>query len=314
MPPARAPLPPPHLAARVGSVEGVDPLEFYLQEGAAIRARIERFLPSDWTFDGKRVLDFGCGSGRVLRHFLDEAGLAEFWGCDIDGPSIEWLRANLSPPLRVFQNRTDPPLSLADGCLDLIWATSVFTHIDRWSAWLLEMHRILAPEGTLIASFLGEGMWEALVGERYREDEVGMTVRRHWADGGAGAIVLHSEWWLREHWGRAFEVIEVARPARQPDGSPQITHSYITQRKRPGTVTKQELEQCDPGEPRELAALQTNVRLLRGEIDALVADRSLGSGAASTIRNAVRRFPLVGPARWVRRRLRAAGAALGNWR
>jgi hypothetical protein len=71
-------------------------------------------------------------------------------------------------------------------------------------------------------------MWEALVGEPYREDEVGMTVLRHWETGDAGPDVLHSEWWLRAHWGRAFEILEVARPPRRGDGSPEVTHSYIS--------------------------------------------------------------------------------------
>src|SRR5581483_6914482 len=105
-------------------------------EGAAVRARIESFLPSGWSFQGRRMLDFGCGSARVLRHFVDEARDAEFWGCDVHGPSIEWVQANVSPPLRCFENEPDPTLPFADDILDLIWATSVFTHItDNWSSW-----------------------------------------------------------------------------------------------------------------------------------------------------------------------------------
>jgi len=61
----------------------------------------------------------------------------------------------------------------------------VFTHIENWSPWLLEMHRVLKPDGILIASFLGEGMWAPLVREPYREAEVGMTVLRHWREGGS---------------------------------------------------------------------------------------------------------------------------------
>src|SRR5581483_10452366 len=123
-------------------------------------------LPDDWIWEGKRALDFGCGSARVLRHFAAEAERGEFWGCDIDEASIAWDRANLSPPFRFFQNPLSPPLALEAGSLDLIWAMSVFTHItDLWSEWLLEMHRALAPGGVLIASFLGEGMWQPLVGE-----------------------------------------------------------------------------------------------------------------------------------------------------
>lgn len=304
MPTSSVPLPPPHLAARVGPGEGADPHEAYLREGAAVRTRIERFLPPDWTFEGKRVLDFGCGSARVLRHFLGEAGAGEFWGCDIDGPSVEWVRSNLSPPLHCVQTGLAPPLPFEDSRLDLIWATSVFTHIDRWSDWLLELHRVLRPEGMLIASFLGEGMWEGLVGEPYPEDEVGMAVLGHWKDGGAGSWVFHSEWWLREHWGRAFDVLEVARPPRNVDGSPQVTHSYIALRKRPGAITAGQLERCDPAEPRELAGLQTNVRLLRGEIAALVEQSPPEPGLRSSVRKAVLESPLGGPARTVGRRLR----------
>ena len=302
---ARAPVPPPHLAVRVGSVEGADPLEFYLREGAAVRERIERFVPPTWGFQGKRVLDFGCGPARVLRHFLNEARDAELWGCDVDAESIDWVRRHLSPPLRCFRNDLLPPLPFEEGYFDLVWATSVFTHIDRWSDWLLEIHRVLAEDGLLIASFLGEGMWEALLGERYFEDEVGMTVLRHWETGDRGPDVLHSEWWLREHWGRAFDVLEVERPTRAADGSAEVTHSYISLRRRPIHVTKAELERRDPAEPRELAGLETNVRLLRREIDALVAGRSLGSIAAESLRGAVLRSPLRGPARRIRRMLRA---------
>ena len=151
---ARAPIPPVGLAARVGPGESEDPIEAYLREGAAVRERIERLLPEDWGWAGKRVLDFGCGSARVLRQFLREAEQAEFWGCDIDAPSIAWVQANLSPPLRVFDNAVAPPLPLDGGYFDLVYATSVFTHIgDLWSDWLLELHRILAPGGRLISSF-----------------------------------------------------------------------------------------------------------------------------------------------------------------
>ena len=208
-------------------------------------------------------------------------------------------------PLRVFHNGSAPPLPLDDGAFDLVYATSVFTHIgDRWSDWLVELHRILAPGGRLISSFLGEGIWEAMIGEPYAEEAVGMTVRQHWT--AQDATVFHSEWWLREHWGRAFDVDAVARPPRTDDGTPAVTHSYIALTKRDVGITADELERCDASEPRELAALQTSFRLLRQELEAVVgkpADQPLTTSAA--LRRAVLASPLAGPARSVRRRIRA---------
>src|SRR5215207_4960131 len=124
------PYPPPALANRVGSLEGAaDPYAYYEDLGRRARADILRVLGPDWSFEGKSVLDFGCGAGRTLRHFLTEAETAEFWGCDIDSDSVEWLDRTLCPPLHVFRNETDPPLPLPDRSLDLIWAISVFSHL-----------------------------------------------------------------------------------------------------------------------------------------------------------------------------------------
>jgi SAM-dependent methyltransferase len=267
------PLPPADLATRIGTVDGADPLQFYLEEGARLRRVIDEMLPANWDWSHKRVLDFGCGSGRVLRHFVREADDGTFWGCDIDRASIDWDEGNLSPPFRFFQNGIAPPIPLAAGSLDLIWAMSVFTHIaDLWSDWLVEMHRLLAPGGILVASFLGEGMWEPLVGEPYREDEVGIAALHHWE--GPDAWVFHSEWWLREHWGRAFDVLTVRRPPRAPNGAPQITHSYIALSRREVGISERDLERIDGREPRELAGLQTSLRLARTELSALAARRS----------------------------------------
>lgn len=96
------------------------------------------------------MLDFGCGVGRVLRQFAPEAEEAELWGCDLDGPSIGWLRENLSPPFHFFESEERAGLPQADGHFDLIYAFSVYTHFtDNWAEWLLEHHRVLADGGLL---------------------------------------------------------------------------------------------------------------------------------------------------------------------
>ena len=36
-------------------------------------------------------------------------------------------------------------------------------------------------------------------------------------DGPGRRLVFHSEWWLRAHWGRAFEVVSIRQGDEPPD-------------------------------------------------------------------------------------------------
>jgi hypothetical protein len=58
------------LANRVGSLADVDdPIARYDELGRETRRSIVRMRPRGWSFTNRRVLDFGCGAGRTLRHF-----------------------------------------------------------------------------------------------------------------------------------------------------------------------------------------------------------------------------------------------------
>jgi SAM-dependent methyltransferase len=256
---------------RAGRLPG-DPLEVYERVGRLVREEVESLLPEDWSWRGKHVLDFGCGSGRVLRQFLDQAKDAEFWGCDTHGPSVEWVQQSLCPPLRCFKNDVEPPLPLEDSQFDLVLATSVFTHItDTWADWLLEVHRVLSAGGLLISTFLAEQKWEERLKEPYDENRAGMTVVPETAPEyleGPG-LVFHSEWWLREHWGRAFDILKINHPQDASDGGEALQQNFLLACKRPVNLTAKELEQPNQDDSRELESLRTNVRVLLRESGSL---------------------------------------------
>jgi SAM-dependent methyltransferase len=228
----------------------------YLAAGAALKRELLAHLPPDWSWDGSRVLDFGCGAGRVLRHLLDEAQEAEIWGCDRDEPSIDWLNRHMSPPLQAVAVQEEPKLPFPDAHFDLVWALSVFTHITaNWSGWLLEVHRVLAPGGALVTTFLGAPMLKDETGEDWDVERIGMNVRlpgRPLDDG--GPLVFHSRWWVEAHWGRAFEVV------RFQERSEGHGHDWALLRKRDVELTPQELERVDTSEPGEVTALLHNMR------------------------------------------------------
>ncbi len=270
---AGLPAPPRDLAVYVGD-RGPDPVGSYLGAGATMRADLEGLLPDGWDWQGKRVLDFGCGSGRLLRHFAPEArGDAEFWGCDIDAASVRWMQESISPPFHVLRNDESPPLPLETGTFDLIWTTSVFSHLtDSWAEWLLELHRLLEPDGLFVATFMGEGYIDVLTDEPWVEDRIGMNVLGYGAPWHAGGpMVLHSPWWIRAHWGRAFDILEL-RSYGFMGGGKQGTQGIVLGRRRAVSLTVEDLEALEPDEPREIAALRhslAQVKRERGQLDAM---------------------------------------------
>jgi ubiquinone/menaquinone biosynthesis C-methylase UbiE len=94
------------------------------------------------------ILDFGCGSGRMVRWIPKHRQNAKVFATDIDGNNITWCRANLRPEITCMVNTTVPHLPFEDRTLDLIYSGSVFTHIeDTTESWLAELRRILKPGG-----------------------------------------------------------------------------------------------------------------------------------------------------------------------
>jgi SAM-dependent methyltransferase len=211
--------------------------------------------------------------------------VAEFVGCDVHAPSISWAQENLNLPAQLIVADPDPPQRFPGDHFDLIWALSVFTHLtDNWAEWLCELHRVLGRDGLLLATFHGEGTWDILSAEPWKEewdeDRIGMNVVQpylSWDDGGPG--VFHSRWWLEAHWGRAFEVVEVRTSGF--DSKVGEGHGTALLRKKEGQPTAEELKRPQPDEPREYLALRHNVsqlsleiRALRDERDALLSDRN----------------------------------------
>jgi ubiquinone/menaquinone biosynthesis C-methylase UbiE len=124
----------------------------YLQSGKRDVDRMRAILTdSGFSFEaGKRIMEFGCAAGRMLRWFNDVADRCELWGTDISGDHIVWCKQHLRPPFNFFITTTNPHLPFEDNYFDLIYAGSVFSHIDDMAdTWLLELRRILKPGGRL---------------------------------------------------------------------------------------------------------------------------------------------------------------------
>ena len=123
---------------------------------------------------------------------------------------------------------------------------------------------------------MGEAIAELFTGKPWNEERTGMLVLKDgqpWDVG--GPMVAHSPWWIREHWGRAFEVVSLEpRGFGEPTStSPGATQGTVLLRRRDGSYTPDELERIEPAAAlREALALERNLTLTRAELRGLRAE------------------------------------------
>jgi SAM-dependent methyltransferase len=116
------------------------------------------------------ILEFGCGSARLLRT-LRCLPNTRLLGTDINPLCVDWCRKNVTG-LEFYQNEKQPPLEFTkESSIDLIFASSVFTHIslDLQQPWLEELYRILTPGGIFLCTVLGKRYVESMLSEKNQE-------------------------------------------------------------------------------------------------------------------------------------------------
>ena len=106
-----------------------------------------------------RLLDLGCGWGRIARMLLREVDEEQIVGIDIDPIGIEACRAAM-PSAQFDLIGPRGPAPYPDESFDLIYACSVFSHLpeDLHLQWLAEISRLLKPGGVFVATTLSAAM------------------------------------------------------------------------------------------------------------------------------------------------------------
>jgi SAM-dependent methyltransferase len=104
-----------------------------------------------------KILDWGCGYGRVIRHFSDIGPDADLHGVDIDLENVNWANDNL-PRVSVIHGPLMPPLPYSDASFDFIFGISVMTHLPEHvqRAWLRELERITRAGALVLVTFSGD--------------------------------------------------------------------------------------------------------------------------------------------------------------
>lgn len=144
------------------------------QRGAEIAARLRAH---GLLREGARMLDIGCGCGRIARHLVAAPGLAGYVGFDRHPGMIDWCHEHIARrdsrfsflylELRSIYTLVDghagtlSPESFRfpfeDASFEGALAASVFTHIPiaETAQYLRELRRVLTDDGTaLVTAFI----------------------------------------------------------------------------------------------------------------------------------------------------------------
>jgi SAM-dependent methyltransferase len=192
-----------------------------------------------------RVLDIGCGSGRMaipLLRYLTPPGC--YTGFDISRRAIEWCAEHITARnadfrfvwVDVFNSEYNPAgkqtaaeyrFPCDDGSADFVFATSVFTHMQANEVrhYLAEVRRVLASSGRgLFTHFVLDAKAEELMGQSRASLRFHVPLDDCWSVDPEvpERAIAYSEPTLRRMYGEAGLVIE--EPLRfgawagRPDG------------------------------------------------------------------------------------------------
>jgi len=222
--------------AHLGKYSDSD-LEYHLGGGLSnaiqISAKVEKH--SHPLGSATNVLDFGCGTSRILRYLVEFLPGAQYYGSEVFVECVKWGKQAFPEVTYLYQGNF-PPLAVKDASFEVIFAYSIFTHFEEQLhlKWLSELHRILQPEGLLILTIHGEPILRRCREEDAVRRPMCMEERNYeeichqfmsegyvfyscynpgqLAEGGLDSrvfgITFISKEYMKKHWTNQFEILE----------------------------------------------------------------------------------------------------------
>ena len=184
----------------------------------------------------ERLFDFGCATGRFLRHVMLFSDL-QAHGCDFAPANVDWVKRHLPGDMNVVLNTADPELPFPERHFDIVTAFSVFTHIDEGEKeWLEELKRVTKKSGLLYITIQNEASWKKVLGrpgmfahlENAKFTVPSLTINeelferpmpsdrivfRKSEDHVYNSNVWHSTEYIHQHWSPHLEILDIANNA-----------------------------------------------------------------------------------------------------
>lgn len=199
---------------------GHEDLDEYLRSGFEVATMLRMALDKYFhrqPREFQRVLDFGCGSGRIAQFLAADTTLI---GCDVNEQLVAYC-ARAIPEASFHPSPLMPPLTFSDASFDLVFSFSVFSHLrkDVERQWLAELSRVGSRDCIYLISVQGDWMIEAtLEAEMAAAKAAGFYFRKVHARHGGDLdfpdyyeASYHTAAWIRQHWSEYFQIIDVIK-------------------------------------------------------------------------------------------------------
>jgi SAM-dependent methyltransferase len=140
--------------------------------------------------DGRRVLDFGCGTGYGADRIAKSC--TSITGVDVAADAISFARSRYVRDNLNFEQIApvdDKPLPFADGSFDVVLSFQVIEHVPDPDRYLAEARRVLTDDGVMIVAtpergtrlLPGQRPWNRYHLVEYAPDELSTMMRAHFA-------------------------------------------------------------------------------------------------------------------------------------
>lgn len=183
------------------------------------------------TLQNKKILDWGCGPGRIIRHLHNEVQDCEIHGVDYNKTNLNWCAENI-PNITFKKNEINPPLPYKERTFDFIYAISIFTHLseENHPAWMAELARVSQKGAVLLLTSHGPIFKRILTPDEIKTYDKGEIVTRGKAvEGHRVYAAFHPPTYFRSLVEEHFEVLQYTEGTEQDWGIQQ--DHWIVRRK-----------------------------------------------------------------------------------
>lgn len=175
-------------------------------DALAICAEIKPFMD----LNGKAILDWGCGPGRIIRHFPDIVTGAQLYASDYNTEYIKWCQDNLKQ-ITFRNNLLAPPIPFEEHSMDFAYAISIFTHLseEKHYEWINEIHRLLKTGGIFYFTAHGDITRQNLLEtERIKYDKGELVERGNVKEGNRMYTAYHPTAFIEKMLSGKFSVLK----------------------------------------------------------------------------------------------------------